>query len=171
MTESGPNVSLKKWTPDDWKLLLRLGNSVDRTYLADHIPEPYTERDARWWLNMVNADEGKGGAFRMIIVDEEPVGVIFVEQKADVYRKDAEIGYCLMTREWSKGIMTEAVRQMCAEAFSELDLVRITGLVYETNTASRKVLENNGFILEGIMRNAVYKNNHIYNLCVYGKLR
>jgi len=44
-------------------------------------------------------------------------------------------------------------------------------LVYEPNIASRRVLEKNDFILEGVMKNAVVKNNNIYNLCVYGMLK
>ena len=93
------------------------------------------------------------------------------EQKEDVYRKDAEIGYYLLPEEYSKGIMTEAVRQICETAFEKLDIIRITGLVYEPNIASRKVLEKNNFILEGTMKKAVIKNNNIYDLCIYGKIR
>ena len=67
--------------------------------------------------------------------------------------------------------MTEAVRQICEIAFSELDIIRITGLVYAPNIASRRVLEKNAFIQEGLKRNAVYKNGNIFDLCVYGKLK
>ena len=94
-----------------------------------------------------------------------------MEVKGDVYCKDAEVGYLLLTNKWSKGIMTESVKQICSMAFSQLDIVRITGLVYEPNIASQRVLEKNDFILEGIMKNAVFKNNNIYDLYVYGKYR
>jgi ribosomal-protein-alanine N-acetyltransferase len=67
--------------------------------------------------------------------------------------------------------MTEAVRQICEIAFSELDIIRITGLVYAPNIASRRVLEKNAFIQEGLQRNAVYKDGNIFDLCVYGKLK
>ena len=67
--------------------------------------------------------------------------------------------------------MTEAVNQITRIAFSQLDIVRITGLVYEPNAASQHVLEKNGFALEGIMKKAVFKNNNIYDLCVYGKYK
>lgn len=83
----------------------------------------------------------------------------------------AEIGYLLRTDMQSKGIMTEAVRQICGIAFQELELLRITGLVYTPNIASRRVLEKNGFALEGIMRQAVVKPGTVYDLCIYGKLK
>ena len=135
------------------------------------MPNPYTNESAEWWLNIVKENEGKTGIFREIIVDGKIIGTISVEQKEDVYRKDAEIGYYLLPEEYSKGIMTEAVRQICETGFEKLDIIRITGLVYEPNIASRKVLEKNNFILEGTMKKAVIKNNNIYDLCIYGKIR
>ena len=164
-------VILKKWEIDDTKILTNICNKVDRRFLSNRLPSPYTENDAKWWLNMVKKHEGKGGIFRAIIVDGEYVGNISVEVKTDVFCKDAEIGYLLLTNKWSKGIVTEAVKQICKIAFSQLDIVRITGLVYEPNIGSQRVLEKNGFILEGTMKNAVFKNNNIYDLCVYGKYR
>ncbi|MGL6201793.1 MAG: GNAT family N-acetyltransferase [Lachnospiraceae bacterium] len=132
------------------------------------MPLPYTIKDAIWWINMANEHDGKDGIFRLITVDDKIVGNISVEQKSDVFGKDAEIGYLIETESWSKGIATEAVKQICKIAFSELNIIRITGLVYESNIASRKVLEKNNFSLEGVMKNAVYKNDKIYNLCIYG---
>lgn len=66
---------------------------------------------------MVSEHDGKDGVFRAIVADGKIVGSISVEQKTDVYCKDGEIGYLLLTDCWSKGIMTEAVRQICAVAF------------------------------------------------------
>jgi len=67
--------------------------------------------------------------------------------------------------------MSEALRQICELAFQELDILRISGLVYEPNAASRRVLEKNGFVLEGTMKQAVIKDEKIYDLCVYGKIK
>lgn len=164
-------IQLKPWTIDMKDGLMAICNAVDRQYLANRIPYPYTEVDADWWLGMVAEHEGKDGIFRAILVDGAIVGNITIEQKKDVYGKDAEIGYLLLTEAWSKGIMTEAARRICEIAFSELDIIRITGLVCEPNTASRRVMEKNGFVQEGLMRNAVVKGDSIYNLCIYGKLR
>lgn len=164
-------IELRKWTFKDKDSLIEICNQIDRSYLSDMIPDPYTDTSAEWWLNRVNESEGKKGVFREIVVNDKIVGTISVEQKEDVYRKDAEIGYYLRPEEYSKGIMSEAVKRICEIAFQELDILRITGLVYEPNIASRKVLENNAFILEGIMKNAVFKNDTIYNLCIYGKVK
>ena len=45
-------VELRKWCLADKKELIELFNAVDRTYLSDRLPSPYTEDDANWWLNM-----------------------------------------------------------------------------------------------------------------------
>ena len=165
------DVKLVKWTKEIKPELIKICNEADRSYLSDRLPYPYTEESADWWLGMVSEHDGKDGIFRAIAADGKIVGNISVEQKSDVYCKDGEIGYLLMTDYWSRGIMTEAVRQICAAAFSELDIVRITGLVYAPNTASIRVLEKNGFVREGLQMNAVYKDDKIYDLCLFGKLK
>ncbi len=164
-------IELRKWTVNDKESLMVICNAADRSYLSGRLPFPYTEADADWWLKMVEGHDGKDGIFRSVSVDGMIVGNISVEQKSDVYRKDAEIGYLLITEKWSQGIMTEAVGQICDIAFSSLDIIRITGLVYEPNSGSRRVLEKNGFLLEGTMKNAVVKEGRVYDLCVYGKLK
>ena len=164
-------LELMKWTPALKQELIDICNDVDRTFLSNRLPHPYTEESADWWLGMVSEHDGKDGVFRAIAADGKIVGNISVEQKADVYCKDGEIGYLLLTAYRSKGIMTEAVRQICKISFSELDIIRITGLVYAPNIASRKVLEKNDFVQEGLQRNAVFKDDKVYDLCVYGKLK
>ena len=164
-------IELMKWAPALKQELIDICNDVDRTFLSNRLPYPYTEEAADWWLGMVSEHDGKDGVFRAIAADGKIVGNISVEQKADVYCKDGEIGYLLLTAYWSRGIMTEAVRRICEIAFSELDILRITGLVYAPNIASRRVLEKNGFVQEGLQRNAVYKDGKVYDLCVYGKLK
>ncbi|MBR3125374.1 MAG: GNAT family N-acetyltransferase [Mogibacterium sp.] len=162
-------VELIKWTQELKPELIKICNNVDRTYLSDRMPYPYTDAAADWWLGMVSEHDGKDGVFRAIVADGTIVGNISIEQKQDVYCRDGEIGYLLLTEHWSKGIMTDAVRQICEAAFSELDIIRITGLVYAPNTASQRVLEKNGFVREGLQKNAVYKNGKILDLCLFGK--
>lgn len=140
-------VVLRKWSPADKANLIALCNAVDRTYLSDRMPFPYTEEDADWWLGMVRLNEGKNGVFRAITVDGKIIGSVSVERNSDD-KNEGELGYMLLTEHWSKGFATEAVAQICEIAFHELDLDKITAKVYEPNIASIKVLEKNGFIFE-----------------------
>ena len=138
------NIILKLWTNDDKAELIALCNAVDRTYLSVRLPNPYTNADADWWLNMVQLNEGKKGIFRAIVVDGKIIGSISVERNAE-NPNEGEIGYMLLTEYWSKGIATEAVSQICKTAFRELSVDRIVAKVHESNVASFRVLEKNGF--------------------------
>ena len=93
---------------------------------------------------------------------------ITVVQKEDVNRIDGEIGFMIHGYYCNKGIMTEAVRQICTIAFRNLPIERITANIYQPNTASMQVLRKNGFVHEATLRNAVIKNNEIYDLCIFG---
>ena len=66
------------------------------------------------------------------------------------------------------GIMSAAAKMICAEAFERLDIQRIEGTIFEPNIASRRVLEKAGFELEGVLKDAFYKNGKLYNEYVYG---
>ena len=165
------DIVLKKWDASMKDDLMRICNSVDRTYLSERLPKPYTEADADWWLGMVAEHDGKDSIYRAIVVDGVVAGTISIEPKADVMRKDAELGYFLLTEYWSQGVMTEAARQICEIAFDELDIIRISSMVYSPNIASQRVLEKNGFAREGRQRNAIYKDGKIYDACLFGKLK
>ena len=81
------------------------------------------------------------------------------------------VGYLLITDYWSKGIMTEAAKEICRIAFDKLDIIRITGVYYEPNVASGRVLEKVGFEYEGTRKNGVTKGDKTYNLCMTGLLK
>ena len=45
------------------------------------------------------------------------------------------------------------------------------GTVFKENIASRRVVEKNGFKLEGVREKSIYKNGIVYDECIYGKLK
>ena len=164
-------ITLEPWTEDLKQDLIHICNTVDRTYLTNRLPDPYTEESADWWLNMVREKDGTEGLFRAIVTDGRAVGNITVECFTDVYGQDAEIGYLLTPAYESKGIMTEATRQFCALVFETLHLRRITSKVCVPNIASWRVLEKNGFQQEGLIRQGFVKNGQIYDYKIMGKLK
>ena len=164
-------ISLLKWDKALTSDLVRICNQVERRYLSDRIPFPYTEADAESWLGMIAEHDGVDGLFRAISVNGEIVGTISFEPGADVYRKSGELGYMLLEKCRSQGVMSEAVARFCPSVFEQLDIERITAYVYAPNLASRRVLEKNGFSYEGTMKKAVWKSERFYDQCVYGLLR
>lgn len=162
-------LELRRWQDTDKEALMAIMNTMDRRFLSDRLPMPYTEQDAAVWLHWVRERQEGQGVFRAVVVDGQVVGMASVEQKEDVYRRDSEISYCLRQDCQGRGIMTAAVAELCKEAFEKLEILRITGQVFAPNTASRRVLEKNGFVQEGCLRRAVLKNGVLQDLCLYGK--
>lgn len=164
-------VELKIPTLEEKEVLIEICNQVERKYLSERMPYPYTDEDAQWWINMIAENDGKTGVWRFICADGKIVGNISVELKADVYHKDAEIGYLILDEYRSKGIVTEAAKQICKLAFETLDIIRITGLYYGPNAASGRVLEKAGFEYEGTRVNGVVKGDQVYDLIMTGLLK
>ena len=160
-------IELDKWTFADKKALIALCNAVDRTFLSDRLPYPYTEADADWWLGMVAGNDGKEGVWRAIVVDGRIVGSISVERLANDQRNAGSIGYMILTPFWSQGIGTEAVRQICGISFRELALDRLIGEVFPENLASARVLEKNDFQLERTKIGGVVKDGKAMDVKIF----
>ena len=54
-------TSIRTWSFSDREALITLCNAVDRTFLSDRLPNPYTEADADGWFRMVTENDGKKG--------------------------------------------------------------------------------------------------------------
>jgi ribosomal-protein-alanine N-acetyltransferase len=77
-----------------------------------------------------------------------PIGYCgFFHQVVDA-APEIEIGYRLHPDFWNKGFATEAARAVSDCGFSEWKLDRVISLIHPENTASRRVAEKNGMILE-----------------------
>ena len=137
--------------------------------LRDLFPHPYHRDDALKFISTIAAQEPES-AFA-IANNTEAIGVIGFQLLADVLRRSAEIGYWLGEPFWGRGIATQALVVVCARAFEQHDIVRLTAPVFAWNPASARVLEKAGFAREGVLRNAVYKDGQITDMLVYAKLR
>lgn len=164
-------VELKKWTKEHKSELKDICNKIDRKYLSNRIPNPYKDEDAIWWLDYVEKNEGSNGVFRAIVVDGKICGTISIEKRGDIYIKEGVLGYYLLTEYWGRGIMTQATEKICELAFEQLDIIKIMATTFKDNIGSRRVIEKNGFKLEGIREKSIYKNGIIYDECIYGKLK
>ena len=156
-------MELRHWVLSDAKELTNLCNAVDRRFLSDRLPNPYTEKDAEEWLKMVTDNDAITGTYRAIVCNGKLIGSISVEKKD----YDAEIGYMLLNEYSNKGIGTEAVRQVCSIAFKDLSLEQITANVFQPNIASIRVLLKNGFRYKSTIPNAIIKDGNVYDLLIY----
>jgi len=135
------------------------------------IPHPYTIKDAKEFINNYLNKYNKKGSDKFILaieIDGQIVGALGLE---DIKKHMAEMGYWIGKKYWNKGIMTEAVRIMTRIGFRKYKLTRIYAQTFLKNTASRKVLEKNGYKIEGIMRKDTLKDGKLYDSTIYAKLK
>jgi RimJ/RimL family protein N-acetyltransferase len=163
-------ITIRQWMEEDLENLVLYANNINVwNNLRNYFPSPYTEADAKNWLaKMANASPIVNLA---IDVDGVAVGGIGLILNSDVYIYSAEIGYWLGEPFWNQGIATEAIRQMIEYCYYYFDIVRIYAEVFETNKASMRALEKNGFYLEGVRRKAVFKNSVLMDDYIWVKLR
>jgi ribosomal-protein-alanine N-acetyltransferase len=162
-------VVLREWRKSDIKPLAKIANNKKIwDNVRDILPHPYTEKDAKGWINLVKKQEVV--TTFCIEANNEVAGSIGCTLKEDVYRKTIELGYFIAEEYWGKGIATEAVRQMVDYIEKNFDVVRIYAEVFDYNKASMKVLEKNGFYLESVRKKAAFKNGQVVDDCVWVKL-
>ncbi len=70
----------------------------------------------------------------------------------------AKIDFCLHPNFRGKGIVSKALKEVTKYAFKKYKLKRIEGWCRTYNKASQRVLEKNGYKLEGILRKNKCKN-------------
>ena len=163
-------VTIRQWTWDDLDSLVLHANNINIwNNLRNYFPHPYTEQNGEEWLEKVIGVEP---FINMAIdLDGAAVGGIGIGLNTDVYIMSAEISYWLGQPFWGQGIATEAIRQMVEYAFYYFDIVRIYAEVFENNKSSMRVLEKNGFYLEGVRRKAVLKNGVLMDDFIWVKIR
>lgn len=163
---------LRKWRAEDAAGLADYAsNPKIAANLRDAFPYPYTLDDARLYVESCAADPEERQLCRAVAIDGRAVGSVGVFLGSDVHRRCGELGYWLAEPYWGRGIMTEAVRRICREAFARFTIDRIYAQPFARNLGSRRVLEKAGFQLEGIMRRGVYKNGETLDCCMYALLR
>ena len=163
-------ITIRKWTNDDIPSLAKYANNINIwNNLRNYFPSPYTEEDAKAWIERVTNEVPIVSL--SIDLDGEAIGGIGLIMNSDVYVYSAEIAYWIGEPFWGQGIATEAIRQMIEYTFYYFDIVRIYAEVFEHNKSSMRALEKNGFYLEGVRRKSVFKNNVLMDDYIWVKLR
>ncbi len=163
---------IRDWSLSDAAgLAAAISNKKVQDNLRDGLPYPYTEQDGVFYISsMLSADKNETFAFA-IIVDEKAVGSIGVFRQGNIHRQTAELGYYIAEEYWGKGIMTDAVKQICEYVFGNSDIIRIYAEPFAYNVASCRVLEKAGFQYEGTLRSNAVKNGKVIDMKMYSLLK
>lgn len=163
---------IRKWELSDAAdLAMALSNQKIQNNLRDGLPYPYTEQDGTEYISaMLSADENETFAFA-VTADNKVVGSIGIFRQGNIHRQTAELGYYIAEEYWGKGIMTEAVNQICGYVFANSDIIRIYAEPFSYNIASCRVLEKAGFQYEGTLRSNAVKNGKVLDMRMYSKIK
>jgi len=114
----------------------------------------FNEKTGIWWafsLKDTNVVIGYGGIFHISETDNS-----------------AEIGYGLLQPYWGKGYISEIVYSLVNYAFKKAQLHRLYAIVQPGNEASIKVLQNNGFKQEGILKESSFARQKYFDNILFG---
>ncbi|MFA5763346.1 MAG: GNAT family protein [archaeon] len=120
-------------------------------------------------LTQIEKDMEKGRGFTFII-EENDKTVGFVEAyKVNKTDKRCAIGFGIKKTEWKKGLATKAIKQT-VEIIKKMGFHTIEATVFPGNIASEKVLDKNGFIKIGTMKDYYYANDKYIDRILYWKV-
>jgi RimJ/RimL family protein N-acetyltransferase len=152
-------VRLRPWgEPGDVEAITAACNDRAITEFLDLIPSPYTEADARAYIELSREGWADGTLTNFAITDAETgaavgsVGVRWTEPDQGV----AEVGYWVAPAARGRGLCTRAVRLVSRWVIADQGAERLQLRADERNAASRKVAVNAGFTAEGVLRSSRY---------------
>ncbi|MCR6625067.1 MAG: GNAT family N-acetyltransferase [Pseudoxanthomonas sp.] len=165
----GEGFLLRAWRQDDLRSLLRHADDpqVPRG-LSDRFPHPYTRADGEAFLAGRVVDLAH--PVFAIEIEGEACGGIAVRPHGGEKAHGAELGYWLGRAHWGQGHMTRVVAAYLAWVVPALALRRVEANVLDTNPASARVLEKNGFVEEGCRRSAIRKPDGLHDLRLFGRV-
>lgn len=164
--------NIRKWELSDAAdLAAVISNKKVQDNLRDGLPYPYTQEDGKEYISaMLSAKEDETFAFA-IVADGKVIGSIGCFRQGNIHRQTAELGYYIAEEYWGRGIMTEAVMQICQYVFGRSDILRIYAEPFARNAASCRVLEKAGFQYEGTLRSNAVKNGEVVDMRMYSLLK
>ena len=161
---------MRPFTMDDLPSLVKHANDPTvAANLTDAFPHPFTEESGRRFLNDAMKDVPLR---RCIAIDGACCGAIGLHPKADLWRRNMELGYWLAKEHRGKGIITEAIERMVRLGFERFpEVTRIYATPFGRTIASQRALEKAGFTLEAKLIGTLVKNRRVEDEWIYAVRR
>jgi RimJ/RimL family protein N-acetyltransferase len=118
-----------------------------------HLPSPYTLDDAHAYLESRSEQRAAGTGATWAVVDPADDEILATVGYFDYTPGvECEIGYWTHPDARGRGLMTRAMGMLTRYVIEELGVNRVKAFAAVENTASRRVIEANGFRLTGVER-------------------
>ena len=130
-------------------------------------PHPYPVETAVSWIGSHAEDAATGVKLQWAITlpDDTLIGTVSLALEREPPQGD--LGYWISVGHWNHGYATEAVRGVVAFGFDVLRLPRIEGMCYASNTASTRVLEKSGLVLERTLHDYIVADGQHHDVLLY----
>lgn len=128
-----------------------------------------SERVVKEWVEEYEKDKT---FYQWAIVPKglnEPIGTISVVDMNEKVEM-VHIGYCIGSKWWGNGYMSEAFARIIPFLFAKVGVKRIEAQHDPNNPASGKVMSKCGLKFEGTLRKADWSNKGIVDAAMYGLL-
>jgi RimJ/RimL family protein N-acetyltransferase len=150
MEVRGERVVLRPWRLEDVPAVTAACQDAEIARWLAFVPEPYTEDDARFYIQDCLAAGEDRAPFA--ITDAETGEVIGSIELRVNRMLTGHIGYWLAAEARGRGLTAEALLALSRWGFEELLLGRAELVTDPDNIASQRVAEKAGFTREGILR-------------------
>lgn len=165
---------LRKFAVDDAEAAFRNWTNDDRVteflQWPSHGNIAVTQDVIESWVN----DYTKKNYYNWAIVlkgnGNEPIGSIGVVRQ-NAIANSVTVGYCIGSKWWHMGIMSEAFSGIIAFLFDEVDANRIEAHHDPMNENSGKVMLKCGLSFEGVLRQSVINQRGLADAVMYSILR
>jgi ribosomal-protein-alanine N-acetyltransferase len=157
---------VRSWRASDvGSLVAHANNRKIWLNLRDRFPHPYTKSDGQAYVRMARSMDPE--TFFAIAVAGEAVGAVGFVMQPDVERMSAEVGYWLGEAFWGRGIVTDALQAVTRYAIERHRFTRLFAVPFAHNTASCRVLEKAGYVLEARLRRSAIKDGVVIDQLQY----
>jgi RimJ/RimL family protein N-acetyltransferase len=127
--------------------------SEERTqHWLGQMPTPYTDDDARAWLEVNTEGQSTGRKVTWAVADPDDDRLLGAINAFDIGEVDCEIGYWAHPEARGRGLTTAAMRLVTQYCFDELAVRRVRAVAALDNAASRHVIESVGLRQTGVER-------------------
>jgi RimJ/RimL family protein N-acetyltransferase len=141
------DLVLREWRTNDIPALVAAINDPEIARWIPLIPHPYTEDDARSFLE---GDIAPAEYRLAMMLAGDVVGGIGMGVNSHDYR--GTIGYWVAAPARGQGTCTRALRLLARHGLEQLELQRLELITDPDNLASQRVAEKVGFEREGVLR-------------------
>lgn len=161
------NLFFRRPEIGDAEVICNLKNNEKAALLLGGIYHTYTIEDIVRWIEFHNSHPDEV----LLVVEDKTAGKLIGHvglYKIDRIAKKTEYGILLADDDSrGKGYGTKATKLMVDYAFHTLGMHKVTAEVLSENVASIAMFKRCGFVVDGCLRDDVFKNGRYYDvLCM-----